>query len=85
MSLFELRTRYTRNYLTSAGKNCRRLWARSWGYTALMGIEVNHGVKIVYSKNLIDFKMERSIENMITDVRTGSIARTARFLNCRRR
>ena len=23
MSLFELRTRYTRNYLTSAGKNCK--------------------------------------------------------------
>ena len=24
----------------------------------------DHGVKIVYGKNLIDFKMERSIENM---------------------
>ena len=28
----------------------------------------DHGVKIVYGKNLIDFKMERSIENMITGV-----------------
>ena len=27
-----------------------------------------HGVKIVYGKNLIDFTMERSIENMITGV-----------------
>lgn len=29
---------------------------------------VDRGVKIVYGKNLIDFKMERSIENMITGV-----------------
>jgi len=28
----------------------------------------DHGVKIVYGKNLIDFKMERNIENMITGV-----------------
>lgn len=28
----------------------------------------DHGVRIVYGKNLIDFKMERSIENMITGV-----------------
>ena len=28
----------------------------------------DHGVKIVYGKNLIDFKMERTIENMITGV-----------------
>ena len=28
----------------------------------------DHGVKIVYGKNLIDFTMERSIENMITGV-----------------
>ena len=28
----------------------------------------DHGVKIVYGKNLIDFNMERSIENMITGV-----------------
>ena len=29
---------------------------------------VDHGVRIVYGKNLVDFKMERNIENMITGV-----------------
>ena len=28
----------------------------------------DHGVRIVYGKNLVDFKMERNIENMITGV-----------------
>ena len=39
-------------------------------YTALLHGHrgADHGVKIVYGKNLIDFKMERSIENMITGV-----------------
>lgn len=39
-------------------------------YTALLHGHrgSDHGVKIVYGKNLIDFKMERSIENMITGV-----------------
>ena len=39
-------------------------------YTAMLHGHrgADHGVKIVYGKNLIDFKMERSIENMITGV-----------------
>ena len=39
-------------------------------YTAMLHGHrgTDHGVKIVYGKNLIDFKMERSIENMITGV-----------------
>ena len=39
-------------------------------YTALLHGHrgADRGVKIVYGKNLIDFKMERSIENMITGV-----------------
>ena len=77
MSLFELRTLYTRNYLTSAGKNCKDgSMLDTYGgeyewdmYTALLhGYRgADHGIKIVYGKNLIDFKMERSNENMITD------------------
>lgn len=79
MSLFELRTRYTRNYLTSAGKNSKDgSMLDTYGgeyewdmYTALLHGHrgADHGIKIVYGKNLIDFKMERSIENMIIDVR----------------
>ena len=37
-------------------------------YTAMLHGGADHGVKIVYGKNLINFEMERSIENMITGV-----------------
>ena len=39
-------------------------------YTTLLHAHrgADHGVKIVYGKNLIDFQMERSIENVITGV-----------------
>ena len=39
-------------------------------YTAMLHGHrgADHGVKIVYGKNLINFEMERSIENMITGV-----------------
>jgi hypothetical protein len=58
-------------------------------YTALLHGHrgADHGVKIVYGKNLIDFKMERSIENI--DHRRASYWETqrglARFLNCRKK
>ena len=40
------------------------------GYTTLLHAHrgADHGVRIVYGKNLIDFQMERSIENVITGV-----------------
>lgn len=39
-------------------------------YTAMLHAHrgADHGVRIVYGKNLIDFQMERSIENVITGV-----------------
>ena len=40
------------------------------GYTTLLHAHrgADNGVRIVYGKNLIDFQMERSIENVITGV-----------------